>query len=62
MNRVWRTIDEERRDVKRSLGTQFMENQVWQPIATGWFEKWKVYVNFDEDVPEPRDKEVRRNC
>jgi hypothetical protein len=37
-----------------------MENQVLQPIATGWFQKWKVYANFDEDVPEPRDKEVRR--
>jgi hypothetical protein len=38
------TIDEERRDIKRSLGTQFMENQVLQPIATGWFEKQNLEI------------------
>jgi hypothetical protein len=52
---MWNTLDEEKCEIKQSLGTQFVENQLWQPIATIWFEKWKIYVNFDEVEPEPRD-------
>jgi hypothetical protein len=22
-------------------------DEVWQPIATAWFDKWKAYVNYD---------------
>eukprot|EP01033_Poteriospumella_lacustris_P017346 gene17346-12400_t len=33
--------------VKRALQTPMAQNEVWQPIATAWFDKWKAYVNFD---------------
>jgi hypothetical protein len=33
--------------VKRALQTPMAQNELWQLIATAWFDKWKAYVNFD---------------
>ena len=51
-------MSEEKADIKRALKTSFQEGAIWQPIAISWFDKWKNYVNYDDEVPEPRDKEV----
>jgi hypothetical protein len=53
-----RSLSEEKADIKRALKTSFQEGAIWQPIAISWFDKWKNYVNYDDEVPEPRDKEV----
>eukprot|EP01033_Poteriospumella_lacustris_P003550 gene3550-2588_t len=34
--------------VKQALKTPLVQNEVWQPIATAWFDKWKAYVNFND--------------
>ena len=47
MASIWRSIDEECKEVKNSMNTPLDEEQIWQPIATKWYEKWKIYVNFD---------------
>lgn len=56
--RAWKTLEDEKKAVKRAMDTIPIEGTVWQPIALGWFLKWKTYVNFDDEVPEPRDQEV----
>lgn len=53
-----RSLSEEKTEVKRGLKTPFQEDAIWQPIALSWFEKWKTYVNYDDEIPEPRDSEV----
>lgn len=53
-----KTLSEEKADIKRAMKTPFQEGAIWQPMALSWFEKWKTYVNYDDEVPEPRDKEV----
>ena len=45
--------------VKRAASMSLSIGALWQPIAMSWIEKWKIYVNFDGDQPEPRDPEVR---
>lgn len=54
-----KSLADEKADIKRGLKTSFQEGAVWQPIAISWFEKWKTYVNYDDEVPEPRNKDVR---
>jgi ubiquitin C-terminal hydrolase len=53
-----KTLSEEKADIKRAMKTPFQEGAIWQPMALSWFEKWKTYVNYDDEVPEPRDKEL----
>jgi hypothetical protein len=45
---------DEKAAVKQALQTPMVFNEFWQPIATAWFDKWKAYVNYDDD------EEVRR--
>jgi hypothetical protein len=37
----------EKTRVKQGLQTPLVLDEVWQPIATAWFDKWKAYVNYD---------------
>eukprot|EP01033_Poteriospumella_lacustris_P017347 gene17347-12401_t len=37
----------EKTRVKLALQTPLVLDQVWQPIATAWFDKWKAYVTYD---------------
>eukprot|EP01033_Poteriospumella_lacustris_P003541 gene3549-2587_t len=39
-------MDEKAR-VKQALQTPLVLDEVWQPIATAWFDKWKAYVIYD---------------
>jgi hypothetical protein len=40
---------DEKATVKQALQTPLVHNEVWQPIATAWFDKWKAYVNYNDD-------------
>lgn len=53
-----KTLQDEKADIKKALRHPFSEGAIWQPLAIPWFEKWKTYVNYDDEVPEPRAKEV----
>jgi hypothetical protein len=46
----------EKTRVKQALQTPLVLHQVWQPIATAWFDKWKAYVSYDAVT----DVKVRR--
>lgn len=35
--------------VKQALQAPLVLKEHWLPIATGWFEKWKAYVNFADN-------------
>jgi hypothetical protein len=48
----------EQQQVRRGLQQVVSERQVWMPISAEWFAKWKLYVNFDGTLPEPRDPQV----
>lgn len=58
-NRGFSNLLEEKEAVKRALQTAPAERTIWHPIAMSWFIKWKMYVNYDDTVPEPRDPKVR---
>lgn len=59
VNRGFSSLQEEKETIKRALQTTPTERSIWHPIAMSWFIKWKMYVNFDDTLPEPRDpKEV----
>eukprot|EP01033_Poteriospumella_lacustris_P017345 gene17345-12399_t len=40
---------DEKATVKQALQTPLVHNDVWQPIATAWFDKWKAYINYNDD-------------
>lgn len=52
------SMDQEIALMKKCLAAQTGDYANWHPIAMDWFNRWKVYVNFDRNVPEPRDPEV----
>lgn len=54
-----RSLEDEKQTVKRSLGATMHEGAIWQPISTGWMDRWKMYVNYDQDGPDQRDREVK---
>ena len=46
--------------VKAGLTRRLEERQIWAPVASGWFNQWKKYVDFDEEHVEKRsDDELR---
>jgi hypothetical protein len=52
-----KSIPEEKAMIKAALGAQVMERQTWQVISMQWFERWKTYVNFDEEGADERTAE-----
>jgi hypothetical protein len=51
-------LEQEKSGVKRSLKAKLTDKTVWHVISMTWFAKWKLYVNFDDTFPEPRDPQV----
>lgn len=57
-NMANRSLEDEKQAVKRGLSATMHEGAIWQPVSTGWMQRWKMYVNFDVDGPDMREKEV----
>eukprot|EP01031_Cornospumella_fuschlensis_P030802 gene30802-37214_t len=51
------SMDQEIALMKKCLAAQPGDYANWHPIAMDWFNRWKMYVNFDKNFPEPRDPE-----
>jgi hypothetical protein len=55
-------LEVEKSNVKKSLKAKLTDKTVWHVISMTWFVKWKLYVNFDDTFPEPRDPQVCYFC
>ncbi len=58
VRRQWSTLQEEKEDIKKAIRSELREHAIWHAISAFWFIKWKSYVDFDDVMPEYRDKEV----
>ena len=47
-------LSTQRRTVKLGLKRELAEKQIWAPVASGWFNQWKKYVDFDDECVEQR--------
>ena len=47
-------LSTQRKAVKAGLKKELIFQSLWAPIASGWFNQWKKYVDFDEACVEQR--------
>jgi hypothetical protein len=45
-------LERENEHVGANLAKPKKEGEIWLVIAAAWFEKWKLYVNFNESAPQ----------
>ena len=42
-------LSAQKKAVKAGLKRELVLNQVWAPVAFGWFNQWKKYADFDDE-------------
>jgi hypothetical protein len=47
----------QKESVKEGLAKALGPGKIWQPLSLAWFEKWKMYVDFDSEDPDSRSAE-----
>ena len=52
------SISGEVRLVKQGLKMKVTDRSKWDVISALWFEKWKTFVNFDNERVDPISEEV----
>jgi len=50
-------LDREKVEMKRGLETNLIEESIWEVISMEWFDKWRKYVNYDNEELGTRSKE-----
>eukprot|EP01035_Chromulina_nebulosa_P017964 gene17964-23594_t len=50
-------LDREKAEMKRGLEANLIEESIWEVISMEWFDKWRKYVNYDNEELGVRSKE-----
>ena len=55
-------LSAQKKTVKLGLKKELILNQIWVPVASGWFNQWKKYVDFVDECVEQRPGRCLPRC
>ncbi len=59
MEKIGEDFVNEKKMMKSGLNSKVVAKGVWHVLSSIWFEKWKIYTDYDSTGADVRSSEVR---